>query len=485
MEDEETNMEYYGESNYNLFKDWVARYNGKTFDLKEPKNKIFQDFYFRFMKGDYDDVREFARAILKSYMLKDENEVLPYVSVIDLKISKPIELIDKFLNEYVSDKKVEDKNFQGVCATIGEILAKKAEDIYGDFVYADILNYRYQGIPSVKKSVLEHLKEENYTAFAKDQRFLERKNVRTQVEIKPENQPFLAIEYPTVVNRYIASWQDYVKKNASLEEYETFWNTIGNCLYNMELHMNEETKKLPVVQKARGCAERFFMKEKEEVKKKTTKEGKNGEYYMLVKNSIIKFKDGMANEKDINILNKFYQNLLKVDNGLSIQDDFIGSFPTNYFVSMPIHPTTVLELISSFQKSGFLSEKQNERVGMVKSEIRRNFPNNIFGRAGGINTGIDCDSYKVLHSYRTKTVFPDGKVKDYTNEENYQNFVNNVDGYINKHELPHYEVCILTVAKDLYRDRSPLMLPGDIKNYKFDAKASGILGENKEQEKVL
>lgn len=475
-------MEYYGVSHYGLFKDWVSRYSGKTFDLNESKDKIVQDFYFRFMQGDYDDVREFAKAILKSYMLKNENEVLPYVSVVDLKITKPIELIDKFLNEYVVSNKVEDKNFQGVCSTIGEILAEKTEDIYGDFVYADILNYRYHGIPSVKKSVLEYFKKKNYTSFAKDQRFLKKNDTQAQAVVKPENQPFLATEYPALVNRYILSWQDYVKKNASLEDYETFWNTVGNCLNNMELHMSDETKSLPDVKKARAYAENFFMKEKEELKNKLTKEGKNGAYYMLVKNSINRFKDGVANEKDANVLNGFYKNLMKVYRGLSICDEK-GSYPTNYFVAMPIHPTTVLELISSFQKSGFLNDEKNERVGMAKSEIRRNFPNNIFGRAGGTNTGIDCDSYKVLHSYRTKTVFPDGRIKDYINEENYKRFVNTVDGYINGHDLPHYEVCILTVAKDLYHDRSPLMLPGDIKFYKFDAKESGL--EVKEQERTL
>lgn len=450
-------MEFVKGAIYNNFIEWVKRYNEKTFDLKAPKEEITEEFYDRLMNGYYKNLNELSMSILKSYVMVNNDEVMAFVSPEDLVINKHLKLINKFLNEYVLENNVECNNKTDIINTIANAIFEDAKKTYGSALYMEILSPKCKVIPQVKSAVVNLYKSQGFVSYSRDCRFLFKKEKDVTIPTSARRQKKLLNTYNFIADQYVKNYKIHINKNLTEEKYNELWAVIKTCLNNIENRMTAETKKDPSFIASKAIADDFFVNKQEGVRRSVTRAGRHGDYYLQVKESLKHFLSGEYNDSDVKNLSEFYDRLNVLKKALSIKDSKNKNYPTNYFVCMPIHPLTAIDLISKFQRSGFLTQEQEQNVASAKSLIRSSFSSPYMTNSGDV-----ADSKDVLLEYKHKTVFPDGTVKDYTEDANYDKFIGQVDSYIEAHHLPKYAECISCVGQELFRGREPINLGKEV-----------------------
>ncbi len=437
---------------YQNFKEWVMRFNERPFDLTRSKEEVAEEFYERFLSGYYKSVKDFAKSVLKSYILTNEDEIIEFVKPEDLIIKKPVDLINKFLNEYiVENDKVDCQNTNDVSEAIAKLIFAEAENVFGNVIYLDMLNPKFKTVPEIKRGVVEAYKQEGFLPYSKDVRFLIRKEKTAEINGGTKHQIALLKMYDYIFENYIKNYQSHIHKDFSEDQYNEFWTVVKLCLDNIENRLTEESRKNEKFVEDKHLADTFFESTKEKVRRTFTKEGRYGDYYNVIKNSLKNYLGGNYDNQDIQNLQQFYQRIELVNGALKITDEKRQNYPANYFVYMPIHPATILDLLSRFQKSTFLSDKQKLLVGDTKRLIRATFPNPYMS-----NTGDVAKVGEVLLPFKNKTQFSDGTVRDLTSDEKYNEFVGKVENYIKQNNLPGYSLCISCVGKDIYKGREPI-----------------------------
>ena len=437
---------------YQNFKEWVMRFSERPFDLNGSKEKVAEEFYERFLAGYYKSIKEFSKSVLKSYVLTKEEEIIDFVKPEDLIIKKPVDLINKFLNEYIVDHgKVDCQNTNDVSSVVSKLIFEEAEKVFGDVIYLDMLNPKFKTIPEIKRGVVEAYKKEGFLPYSKDVRFLIRKEKTAEINDGAKHQAALLKIYNYIFDSYIKNYQAHIHRDFSEDQYNEFWTVVKLCLDNIESRLTEESKKNEKFVETKHLVDTFFESTKERVRRTFTKEGRYGDYYNVIKNSLKNYLGGSYDNQDVQNLQQFYERIELVNEALKVTDDKNQNYPANYFVYMPIHPATILDLLSRFQKSDFLSEKQKLVVGDTKRWIRATFPNPYLS-----NTGDVAKVRDVLLPFKNKTQFSDGTVRDLTSDEKYNEFVGKVENYIKHNNLPGYSLCISCVGKDIYKGREPI-----------------------------
>lgn len=437
---------------YQNFKEWVMRFSERPFDLNGSKEKVAEEFYERFLAGYYKSIKEFSKSVLKSYVLTKEDEIIDFVKPEDLIIKKPVDLINKFLNEYIVDHgKVDCQNTNDVSSVVSKLIFEEAEKVFGDVIYLDMLNPKFKTIPEIKRGVVEAYKKEGFLPYSKDVRFLIRKEKTAEINDGAKHQAALLRIYNYIFDSYIKNYQSHIHRDFSEDQYNEFWTVVKLCLDNIESRLTGESKKNEKFVETKHLVDIFFESTKERVRRTFTKEGRYGDYYNVIKNSLKNYLGGSYDNQDIQNLQQFYEKIELVNGALKVTDDKNQNYPANYFVYMPIHPATILDLLSRFQKSDFLSEKQKLVVGDTKRWIRATFPNPYLS-----NTGDVAKVRDVLLPFKNKTQFSDGTVRDLTSDEKYNEFVGKVENYIKQNNLPGYSLCISCVGKDIYKGREPI-----------------------------
>lgn len=437
---------------YQNFKEWVMRFSERPFDLNGSKEKVAEEFYERFLAGYYKSIKEFSKSVLKSYVLTEEEEIIDFVKPEDLIIKKPVDLINKFLNEYIVDHgKVDCQNTNDVSSVVSKLIFEEAEKVFGDVIYLDMLNPKFKTIPEIKRGVVEAYKKEGFLPYSKDVRFLIRKEKTAEINGGAKHQAALLRIYNYIFDSYIKNYQSHIHRDFSEDQYNEFWTVVKLCLDNIESRLTEESKKNEKFVETKHFVDIFFESTKERVRRTFTKEGRYGDYYNVIKNSLKNYLSGSYDNQDVQNLQQFYERIELVNEALKVTDDKNQNYPANYFVYMPIHPATILDLLSRFQKSDFLSEKQKLVVGDTKRWIRATFPNPYLS-----NTGDVAKVRDVLLPFKNKTQFSDGTVRDLTSDEKYNEFVGKVENYIKQNNLPGYSLCISCVGKDIYKGREPI-----------------------------
>ena len=444
-------MEFVKGAIYNNFIEWVGRFNEKTFDLNAPKEVVTEEFYERFLSGYYKTLNDFAMSILKSYVIFDENAIVDFVSPEDLTIKRPLKLINKFLNDYILEQKVECQNKNEIVSVIADTIFDDTKKTFGNVIYLEMVSPKFKTIPGVKSAVVNLYKTQGFIPYSRDNRFLFGKGNDATIPTSARRQKRLLDTYNFVADEYIKNYKLQINKNLTEEQYNNLWSVVKACLNSIESRMTEATKQDTKFIASKKLAGDFFENKQEGVRRSITRAGRHGDYYLQVKESLKNYSSGKYSEEDVQNLGEFYERLRVLKKALSIKDSKNKNYPTNYFVCMPIHPLTAIDLISKFQRSGFLTQEQEANVVSAKSLIRGCFSSPYMSNGGDV-----ADPKEVLLSYKHKTVFPDGTVKDYTGDENYSKFVSQVDSYIEAHHLPKYAECIACVGQDLFRGREPI-----------------------------
>lgn len=452
---------------YENFREWALGFNEKTFNLESSKIDIFYDFFKKFLNNDYKSMQDFSRGILKSYIVASTDEVVPieivpFIKAEDLKI-KDIALINKFLNDYIVDegKSVEIKTAAETYRTVAKILVDKLDEMFGDVVYLNMMDQNAKISNELRRYLSEAYKSNGYVAYSKDPRFLIRQTSDDKkVEIKEEYQPMLLTMYSTIVKRYIIEYGNHIHPNLSVEKFNEFWDVVELYLNSVESRLSAESKKSEKYLKYKEIVDRFYTVTKEKIRRTCIKEGRNGDYYKLVKTAIDQLKKKESTAETMEVLKDFYSKIEKVNKGLRIEDENGENYPANYFLCMPVHPSMAIELMTKLQKTGFLNEEQIRFVGDTKRLVRTSMPvANVYSPVIS-NTGDVENPKNILTPFKIFTKFPDGNVSDLASEEKYNCFVSKVEKYMEEHNLPKNNVCITMVGKDIARGREPLNIDG-------------------------
>ena len=444
---------------YENFKDWVKRLSEKALDLSAPKENVKLELFNRFLTGYYKGIKSFSKSILKSYILSKEREeeVFDFINPEDLTIKKPIELINKFLKEYIVENNAVDcKNAGDVGLKIAESIFEYYQSVFGKTIYFDMLYPGFKTMPEVKKSIVEVYKSLGYVAYPKDPRFLISSNVSEPLVPNPKNQETILKMYYHIYDVYVWNYQSHINSKFTEDRYNEFWGVVKLFFNSLETLLTDESKHDEGFVKIKKKVDNFFESTQEKVRRIHTQDGRYGDYCKAIRESLKHYMSGSFDNSDLSNLQEFYERTVRLHSALDIFDENGQNYPVNYFVCMPIHPTTIIDLLSRFQKSDFLTEKQKLLVGDTKRLIRFSFPDPRMA-----NNGDVAKVEEVLLPFRNKIKLPDGTVRDLTNAGNFEKFVSTVSKFIEDNKLPKYEVCISCVGRDIYKGRPPITVDAE------------------------
>ena len=138
--------------------------NVKTFDLTKPKNEIALDFYKRIFKNDFSSYKNLATSIFKSYTKLGDAQKAEMEDFVDfeyLKLKKPNEIIEKFLNDFVLTEKVANlKKNEDLETAFANGLAERLEDIFGSQMFVDVDTLNNISLVTFKSKLLSKLQND-------------------------------------------------------------------------------------------------------------------------------------------------------------------------------------------------------------------------------------------------------------------------------------------------------------------------------------
>lgn len=435
-----------------VFREWVGSIDEKTYDLTKPKSEIRDKFLERVIDNKYKSLTNFSMAVLKSFMKYKEEDVLPFVDTGAYKIKKPVGMINKFFNDYVlDDNSANCSSSDDVCKLFSKIVLDEMEEVYGAVAYLDIVKDKTMN--RLKPFLTEEIKNRGYVPCQKDVRFLI-KTTQYDGHVVPNRQSTILKNYEKVVKNYIVNWTLHVSENTTDSQYFEFWETVKLCLLGMELCMTPETKKSEVFIKNKQIIDDFYENKIDKIRRSKTNDGKRGDYYNLVNGSLDRCINKTNTPEDTEILKRFYHKLENLKEALSYTDENGNSYPVNYFVCMPIHPSTIMSILTKMQRSDLFTKDQTDFLTTVKSEIRRQIPSTNLRNDGDVEK-----TESVLVGYRLNAVFLDGRTTDLRTDKAYNEFIKKVDDYIDENNLPRSGICISLVADAMRNNRSPIKMP--------------------------
>lgn len=432
------------------FTRWTRNYRGRVFDLNQTKEEVRDDFFGRYLNGEFANNTELIEAIIKSYNVSKPNEIEEYIDTekMGMGIVNQYELASKFLSEYVLLDEVECKGNSDLYATIADFLVGRMEQMCGDAFYAENLIPKEKSSRLLRDGIVNNLKEKGYVQFKQDTKLFVRAT-QSQGPAPQDSQKYLLRTYKKLVAEYVKNYAGKLKKGVDATSFKEFWSVVEIVLENYENRMSDKTKATEEFLTEKAKVSTFFEPSNlEKIRRSCTPKGRRGDYYQEIYETLYNFKNGNATDEDIEVLKTFYHKVESLHKALSIVDEKGRNYPANYFVCMKeIHPANIVDILSKMQQLDVFDQKQKEVLDQSKLLVRK-----AFGNYSVRNNGEFCDLKSTLSRFRIRSE-REGVVIDNTNEAQYANFVVKVEKYIKDNNLPSSDICAETIARDFMRGR--------------------------------
>jgi len=444
------------------FDNFVQKLPGTKFDLAfltakhaavEERGEVISELAKRFLNGKYPNLKkEFLNSVVKSYMPKHYSMIREFVSPADLTISRPNQLMEKFLMDLFPGKEPKDcSRLEGVRDWVAEVLIDYLQEVCGDVLYFKDL-FASEDLRSSLRRVCESkgykLTKSDFAVFGGASQGME----------LSKNQTMLLDFYKSVVEKYIVDYKSHIKKHLNKDQYDQIWTAVEMFLINAEQKLSYVSKVSPEFVKYHAIAKKFFAETKEKAYSSGVSEGRRGEYLTNLKSSFKAIKDLHAQPEDLELFRDFYNKTIRLNEVLSIVDEFGNNFPANYFAVMPVHPVNFSEALRQFLSLQSQMEII-ENFDITKVDAAKRLVGKAFGGAERSNTGDKCDTKDALWRYRGMRYETRGKVVDISTDELFDEFASAVENVVAQNQLPASKLCIQTVAKSLSRGRQAINIP--------------------------
>lgn len=438
--------------------------NVKYYDLKKSKDELFLEFVEDFKQiKTANKLSDIAMKIFKSYYLISDDskrkELYQYIDVKNFRLNdvehwnrnigtgktgsdliknfiSDFVLFDeekKYLDEFVSQKYSETKK------CIEKVLVLKLKHIFGSYLYYDLSKVAKSELPE-NNTLRNYFNEFGYIEIL-DNIFVNKERVTAD------------LNYQKFIQKTFVDFSSYAKKSfldnvankktkISKAKFEAIYHALKGINDTLNDLLCDEFKKSSAYLTTSKNLE-FLNGSYDAMVDNYTYEGSVGETYLKIKETL------ETSSESSEVIKQFSQLCQRINKVLSIKDDkFKDSFcfpfrnyPINYFVVTDIHPKNLVELIELYNQK-FPENKLDDSL-IVKSFEK--VPHGI-----EYNSGRQMD---VANCLRTK-----GKELVYTSQE-----LQNVQDYIQKHNLPCFNICIQIVAQDLRAGKEPINM-GDGKD---------------------
>lgn len=441
------------DENFDFFKSIVLKNRTKSLNLDASKEEVFVEFMNRLFANEFKQTDNLHNLMAKTYVQHKPNEIRSFVSLEDLEIKKPIRLVSHFFNSYIKDGDFQFNTIADFNDALAKVYADKMEEVFGDIVFVNYNNVNLKDEFSFKSKFIKYMSEKGYKTFSDDPSFMICENKKHPVEAKEENQKFLLDAYNNVVKIFVSNYANHIKKNE--EKFDRFWQTIKLFVDNVELRLTSESKRDPQFIKDKKVVDSYFEVGLHDVKKKNTKFGKHYDKWEEVKKAIKKVSENTALPQDKKTINDFYEFILQIGKALTVVDENNQNYPLNYFVLSEYEPAEFLDMLTYLQKKDALSDKQKDDIAAVKTLVRQNvftyFSQANIGKSFKVKEFLDMHFKGVIKKNKNFSI-------DLENEENYSQFVGNVEKVIKQYNLPNTEQCVKLLGNELTNGRKPINL---------------------------
>ena len=428
--------------------------NVKTFDLTKPKNEIALDFYKRIFKNDFSSYKNLATSIFKSYTKLGDAQKAEMEDFVDfeyLKLKKPNEIIEKFLNDFVLTEKVANlKKNEDLETAFANGLAERLEDIFGSQMFVDVDTLNNISLVTFKSKLLSKLQNDGYHFDKNVPELMTNENLNKKST--KNSQQFVLDNYVNFVNKYVRDYGDHLKPLSKEKDYDDYWTKIKSYCNYLDGLLTEQTKQNPSYLKAQTLLDEFYSKEIDYIKKNRTKFGKFGEYLSGVFASAVNLKNNKASEEDMANINSFLQKVKHMNQDIMEGDN---PNPVVYFYYFKVSPLVCMQVVKKLIES----EKKLPKEQVKELRDASKYLNMSFRANVGLETMDVVDVRSTLNNkYRNFSTQSSTHKMDMTIDGNFDKFVQNVEKAIADYDLPKNELCISALAKRISFGKKPLDL---------------------------
>lgn len=462
---------------YRYFREWTKNLVGKEIDLTMSKEDVADTFFDRMKMGEYKSISNVADVILKSYLSAEskniepsESKIYPFVKLADLTFKKGGEeqIVIQFLNNYVAgkDNQIEYDASADIGKEIAKLFVDKETEEFGDLLYFGFMKSDEKKLDFFKKSINAVCRGREFLSLSDDKCFYQRMDGKSNIaDFSSKHQMRLIERYDAVVEECIKSPIKHIDRDMTESEYNEFWNVVKSYLGQIENNLIDHSKLNNVFVRDQIAVSKFYDGDKERLRKTVTVEGKNGKYFTAVSRAINDILSLSSTEEECKLVYDFCNRVEKVGQLLSIKDENGKNYPLNYFTVFPeTHPICTIQLIDQITKKMLLTDERNATIVNAKTLIRKSLP---IARANPVenepNRGNVQNVRDVLRDYATSKITNKNGTVDYTNKENFDKFIDQVETYIDDHNFPRSSICISLVAREMSAGRQPINLGEDEK----------------------
>lgn len=431
------------------FRYWVDEIPEKSLDLSMDKEELFFEFYDRLLAGIYKkegstkfSTKRLAKAFLKSYCEAGrEEEISSFVDkeAWQIKYKEILPLINKFVNDFFTEQKVNITNGEELDKVLCSIAAEKLSKVFGSCIQ----------VTNTNNKIVDTQFKLNITRNLLDMGYVEQAGFLIdgpQTQINEKYQKNILNMYINIANEFV-NHHTGLKRKMEDEKYDLIWATVEKYLKNCESLMTDKTKQDETFKNVKQEVELYFQS-KHDLRQHYTLTGIYGDYYNEVSSCIKRFKKGQNTPQDNEIVESFLTKTREINKALSYKDSKGRRYACNYFVYTTTPPMSMLYLICDFYKNiPNLKEEDIKMLLRTKSLIRAAFGNKMKNRQ-------TVSSYHdSLRMFKYKT--PDF---DLTNQENFDKFAMKVKEKVDKYNLPNTELCVQIVGADMLKGKEPVKI---------------------------
>lgn len=443
------------EEQFEWYKKLVRNFALKPIDLSASKEEVFAELISRIFEKKLEPVDRVYKTIERSYLEYKPDVLKEYLSLEDLRIKNPIQLVGRFFSDYIKDGETSFKNIGDFNDALAKVYVEKIEEIFGNAVFIPSSNINAKSENSFKSKYLKYLSAKGYVATDGFQNFFMRLGAEIKtVEKHGVGQRILLESYDNIIKIYIDHYSSFAKKDK--ETFDKFWEMVKFNLDRIESKLTDESKQNEKFVKNREKAKHHF---EVVLRQSVTKNSKFSEHFKefeKTKISVENIVQGKASEEDRKQVNEFYGMIERVGQLLSVVDEDGVNYPVNYYVATKFEPSEFVEILTYLQKRPIWNEEQRVKIATVKTKIRQNFSVPTcapLGKGVKINEVLD-------HRFKGTTTKIKNSVVDLSDEAAYAKFVDDVEKVIKEYKLPCSELCITLVGQEFCRKRPPVCLKG-------------------------
>lgn len=443
------------EEQFEWYAKLVRNFAMKPIDLGAPKDEVFAELISRIFEKKLEPVDRVYKTIERSYLEHKPEVLREYLSLEDLRIKNPIQLVERFFSDYIKDDCGSFKNIGDFNDALAKVYVDKIEEIFGNVVFVPSSNITAKSDNSFKSKYLKYLAAKGYVPTENLQNFFMRPGADNSENKKGVAEQRILLEaYDSIIKIYIDHYSSFAKKDK--ETFEKFWEMVKFNLDRIEDKLTSESKQNEKFVKNREKAKHHFEVILRQSVKNNSKFSEHFKEFEKVKVSVENILQGKSSEEDKKRVNEFYGMIEKVGKVLSVVDENGLNYPVNYYVATKFEPPELVEILTYLQKRPIWTEEQLEKITTVKTKVRQNFPNPTSSPLGkGVKVKDVLD-----HRFKGTTTRIKNSVVDLSDENAYATFVEGVENVIKEYDLPYSELCITLIGQEFCRKRPAVCLKG-------------------------